>query len=108
MGEVRWYDKEGKPISDMELMELRLSDPNYKRVAKTIVGDAEVSTVWLGLDHSYFDDSPPLIFETLVFGGKHDQHMVRYSTEEEAREGHARVVRMVTPWWRRWGVKLSG
>ena len=95
-----WYDKAGNPLDDLQLTELRLSDPDYKRVARTQVGKAYVSTVWLGLDHR-FGDGPPLIFETMVFGGKHDQHTDRYSTEEEAREGHDRIVRMVTPWWRR-------
>ncbi len=99
-----WYDKEGKPISDRDLVNLRLGDPDYKRVAQTDVGKARVSTVWLGIDHQW-GDGPPLIFETLVFGGKHDQHMERYSTEDEAKEGHKRVVRMVTPWWRRWRLR---
>ena len=61
-------------------------------VAKTDVGvsgaKVHVSTVWLGLDHSY-DGGPPLIFETMVFGGGLDLEMERYSTEAEALAGHA-------------------
>lgn len=98
-----WYDKQGKQITAAEEVELRLSDPDYKRVAKTQVGKVEVSTVWLGLDHSW-NGGPPLVFETCVFGGKHDLHMERYSTETEARKGHDRIVRMVKPWWKRWGI----
>lgn len=47
----------------------------------------KISTVFLGLDHS-FGDSEPMLFETMVFGGKLDQKMERYSTWDEAEEGH--------------------
>lgn len=47
-----------------------------------------VSTVFLGLDHNPFADGPPLIFETLVFGGPLDDEMDRYSTTEQAIDGH--------------------
>lgn len=104
-----WYDKEGNPISTGELLELRLGDPDYKRVAMTHVGTSvDVSTVWLGLDHSW-NGGPPLIFETLVLGGEHDQYMERYSTESEAKEGHKRIVEMVMrkrPWRKRWAITL--
>ena len=55
------------------------------------IGDAEVSTVFLGLDYSY-GDGPPLIFETMIFGGDYGQHQWRYSTYDEAEAGHAAVV----------------
>lgn len=43
-----------------------------KRVANTKVGDYQVSTVWLsGIDHQY-GDGPPIIFETMIFGGQYD------------------------------------
>jgi hypothetical protein len=33
-----------------------------------------------------------VIFETMIFGGEHDHSQWRYSTEDEAAAGHARVV----------------
>ncbi len=60
-------------------------------VAKTEMADIRVSTVFLGLNHR-FDEGPPLIFETMIFGGDHDETMWRYSTWEEAEAGHERVV----------------
>lgn len=60
-------------------------------VSKTQVGDVEVSTVFIGLDHS-FGGSKPLLFETMVFGGKHDQDVQRYGTWEEAELGHNAMV----------------
>jgi len=51
------------------------------------VGEVRVSTVFLGLDHS-FGDGPPLLFETMVFGGPLDQEMDRCSTWEAAEKMH--------------------
>lgn len=59
----------------------------HHKVARETHGDADVSTVFLGLDHQ-FDDGPPLLFETMIFGGKHDDYCERYATIEEARDGH--------------------
>lgn len=60
-------------------------------VKKTTLGEVEVSTVFLGLDHQW-GDGPPLLFETMVFGGEHDQEQWRYSTWDEAVAGHDAVV----------------
>jgi len=62
-------------------------------VAKTKIGDIEVSTVFLGLDHSY--NGKPLLFETMIFGGPLDQEMDRYTTWDEAVAGHAVMVERV-------------
>lgn len=62
-----------------------------RRVERTDLGDAEVSTVFLGSNHNLYD-GPPEIFETLVFGGPLDQEMERYSTWDEAVSGHAAMV----------------
>lgn len=63
-------------------------------VAKTAAANAEVSTVFLGLDHNW-GSGPPLIFETMIFGGKFNEYQARYSTWAEAEEGHARVVEAI-------------
>lgn len=52
-----------------------------------------VSTVFLGLDHSFSEDAEPLLFETLVFDGEFDGDMERYSTWDEAVKGHADMVK---------------
>lgn len=54
-----------------------------------------VSTVFLGLDHQY-GDGPPLLFETMVFGGPLDHEMNRYSTWNEAEKGHQEMVERVS------------
>lgn len=96
-----WYDRQGQPIDTATANRL-LGDMGYKRIAKTNIKSAsdpaidwDVSTVWLGVDHS-FGDGPPIIFETMVFGnGDGDQYMQRYVTEEQARAGHAETVALV-------------
>ena len=64
-------------------------------VARTkITEDIEVSTVFLGLDHNHWN-GPPLLFETLVFGGEFDQEMDRYETWDQALEGHRKIVEKI-------------
>jgi hypothetical protein len=90
------YDRRGNPLALSDWVRL-FHDEAYKRIAKDEVAGYLVSTVWLGLDHS-FGVGPPLIFETMVFaseGGDFDMSGVgqwRYATEEAARIGHDEVV----------------
>ncbi len=65
-----------------------------RHVAKTDIGDIIVSTVFLGLDHS-FGEGEPLLFETMIFGGNSDEEMQRYSTWEEAEKGHQNAIEKV-------------
>lgn len=53
-----------------------------------ITDEIEVSTIFLGIDHNFFDEGEPILFETLVFGGPLDGEMERYETEADARIGH--------------------
>ncbi len=66
-----------------------------RHVAKTQVGAVNISTVFLGLDHSFNDDGPAVLFETMIFGGKHDQDEWRYHTWDEAEQGHKLAVVLV-------------
>ena len=47
-----------------------------------------VSTVFLGMDHSFPAGKPPILFESMVFGGDADQYQRRCSTYEEALQMH--------------------
>lgn len=68
-----------------------------KCVARTVIPNPTggekvlVSTVFLAMDHSW-GDGPPVLWETMVFGGPLDMYQDRYSSEEDARAGHERVV----------------
>jgi len=64
-------------------------------VARDKTPGVTVSTVFLGLDHRFRGDvGPPLLFETMIFGGPHDEYQERCSTWEEAEEQHAIAVRL--------------
>lgn len=65
-------------------------------VAKDQIGGVRVSTVFLGLDHSFGGHSP-LLFETMIFGGAHDGYQERYTFWDDAEAGHAKAVAMVRP-----------
>ncbi len=86
-----FYDKEGAPLTLMEWADMN-EDLSYRIVEQTSEGEGEgevmVSTVWLGLDHQFGLDGPPLIFETMVFGGISDGELWRYHTNPEAVDGH--------------------
>lgn len=97
---VGYYDRQGNPMTMMQWAKRLEGDKDMKRVAETTLPSGFwVSTVWLGIDHS-FGDGPPIIFETMVFrtnaDGKvesfSDLDSDRYSTEAEALAGHARMV----------------
>lgn len=90
---ANYYDRTGEPMT-MHVWAQRFEDLEYKRVASDTVGDFDVSTVWLGIDHRFAGDGAPLIFETIVFGGNEleDNEQRRYATEDEARAGHAEIV----------------
>ncbi len=55
--------------------------------------ELRVSTVFLGLDHQ-FGNGAPLLFETMIFGGPHDGYQQRYSTWDEAIDGHQRALEL--------------
>jgi hypothetical protein len=88
------YDREGRQISFREWGKLH-AVREYIRVAEDTIGPYWVSTVWIGLNYR-FGIGPPLIFESMVFkGDESDLDCVRYSTLEQALEGHARMVEEV-------------
>jgi len=66
-----------------------------RKVARThITSSIYVSTVFLGLDHSW-GEGPPMLFETMVFGGEHNQHCTRCSTWLKAEVQHVEMCNFV-------------
>jgi hypothetical protein len=89
----------------------RMQDHDYRVVACDDLPDGSyLSTVWLGLDHSY-GFGRPLIFETMRFHPDTDYasrdfpdpygepgettEQLRYTTEEEAFAAHHEIVRRI-------------
>jgi hypothetical protein len=50
----------------------------------------DVSTVFLVFDHGF--EGPPVLWETMVFGGPDDGWQQRYRSRAAARTGHAAVL----------------
>ena len=86
----------GKEIKEVhDLMEwAQWFEKADRQVTKTDITDKIcVSTIFLGLDHS-FDGGTPILFETMIFGGEHDQYQERYATWDESEKGHQRAVEL--------------
>lgn len=67
-----------------------------RHVGNTRIGNIHISTVFLGLDHGYDSRQPPVLFETMVFGGGElNETMIRYATWAEAEAGHKDMVECV-------------
>jgi len=45
--------------------------------------------------YSIDDNTPPDLFETMIFGGEYDNYQKRYKTYEEALEGHENTLKMI-------------
>ncbi len=68
-----------------------------RRVAEDFIRQPEqdpvrVSTVFIGMDHNFFSEGPPLLFESMVFGGPLDETLYRYATWDEAEAGHRMLI----------------
>ena len=55
-----------------------------------------VSTVFLGLNHNFSRKGPPVLWETMVFGGPLDGTMRRYTSRDAAIMGHQELCRQVS------------
>lgn len=66
---------------------------NKRRVAQTQVANKIVSTVFLGLDHSW-GDGPPLLWETMVFPDNEEMDRCT-GNREQASAMHLKMVKKV-------------
>jgi len=121
-----YYGRKGEPLTLEQWADLH-NDLEYRRVGYDEIPQTHknpasyLSTVWLGLDHSFFLQGPPIIFETMRFeqepkvesdiipGHKYHRSLefpdpdepnelteqVRYCTEEQASIGHKTIMRII-------------
>lgn len=84
-----------------DFLEWALSFGQQRAIARTDIGKAHVSTIFLGIDHGLARFLPPeksyapVLFETMIFGGPHDGEMRRYCTYNEALKGHQEMATSV-------------
>ena len=65
-----------------------------RHVKEDIIKGIHISTVFLGINHN-FVGGKPILFETRIFGGEHNDYQERYHTLEEAEDGHEKAVELV-------------
>lgn len=92
---MNWYkineDKSVEIIPDGKFPTQGEFETIHRRVGDENIDGQRVSTVFLSLDHNW-SEGEPLLFETMIFGGPYDTYMERYSTYDQAKEGHERIV----------------
>ncbi len=93
-----WILVEHEPLRASLLEWARWLENADRTVAYTIVSsDVAVSTVFLPLepiDSRLREMNPPLLFETMIFGGIHDGLRRQYCSWDEALNGHWSTVRL--------------
>lgn len=95
--EPRYYilkDKRAVRVTDMMTWAMWFGTHN-RIVAQDRIGPISISTVFLGLDHSYDRNGPAHIFETMVFRGGNGDEQYRCATWEQAEAQHKEAVEMV-------------
>jgi hypothetical protein len=87
----------GNPVREPDLIKwAKWFDKADLTVGRKYVGTVFVSTVFTALDYKFTETGPPILWETMVFGGKFDQYQDRCSgSREQAEAMHARIVDIV-------------
>lgn len=103
----------GCPITtEAELEEWAMRLARHTFVDFDLIGDAQVSTVFLGIDHDFGRGGPLQLFETMVldrsdegslFDSSSRGTMRRYATYAEAQQGHEEVLRETALHFIAWG-----
>lgn len=99
---MKWYklneDHSVEVLPDGEYPKLNEFNGPTKHLGNNYIGDQRVSTVFLHFDHGLnfgtpTEPSEPVLFESMIFGGIHDEYQRRYCTYQEALEGHTNLVK---------------
>lgn len=86
----------GEPVPEDDIVAwAKWFEKAKRQIARTTIREAFVSTVFLGIDHQFLPDGPPLLWETMIFGGKHDGYQDRYATQKDALKGHEEACKLV-------------
>lgn len=86
-------DASGTPVPEPDTAKwLKWFENNPEHIACDSRGTVIVSTIFLGIDANYGNAGPPILWETMVFGGKYDQFQVRYASRSDALAGHDRFM----------------
>jgi hypothetical protein len=90
-----YYDEDGNEISVEEWTAI-FGEPRWQLVDEQ--EGVKVSTVFLGLNHQFDPDLPPLIYESMVWVDGEEVDQFRYPNKANAEAGHGIL-------WRRYRKK---
>jgi hypothetical protein len=93
-----YLDRKCRPMT-LEAWTAAFEYSEGRRIGDTRIEFVRVSTVWLGIDHSFGHGHRPRIFETMAFADQDWGGVLklqwRYTYEREARIGHKIACRYV-------------
>lgn len=98
---VRYYclnsDKSVSPCTLTEFIDRQcyLCANGTNQILYDVINGLDISTSWLGVNYNWFNDGPPLLFETMIFDGNKTVSVIRYATWQEAIDGHKDAIAWV-------------
>lgn len=97
MNDKYTLDENWNPVQEPDLMKWATwYETADRKVAMDQIGEAKISTVFIGLDHNFYDGGEPTLWETMVFGGDMDCEHTRCSgLKSDAEAMHAAMLERV-------------
>lgn len=82
-----------KVIETDDMKDFAVSFEEDRTVARDeLPSGVVISTVFLWINHQWDESKPHLLFETMIFWGRHDDYQDRYSTWDEALIWHRKAL----------------
>jgi hypothetical protein len=87
-------DKNGNPVHEPDMVKWGAFLMSNAKCLKqdALPNGTCVSTVFIGVDYR----SPPRLWETMIFGGAHDEYQYRYTSREDALAGHEKALALAS------------
>lgn len=89
-------DDNGDPVPCTDVLEWARwfeAAGEKRQLARDELGEVLISTIFLGIDHSW-SGGPPILWETMIFDGQGDEYQERAATKEEALENHYMAIQI--------------
>jgi hypothetical protein len=95
-------NEDGSPVPEPDVVQWsEWHTTHVTTLAWDEIGDALVSTIFLGIDMRprFTSDGAPVLWESVIIGGKHEGTMQRYTSRDAALHGHQLMIARVTEGW---------
>jgi len=89
-------DDQARPVQVDLLTWAKWFGTHKRVVCQETIAQNRVSTIFLGIDHSFLEIGPPILWETMTFGAKLDGDQERCAgSKEQAEAMHEQMVKRV-------------